>query len=77
MNLPKPKTYDVWKKYGPDCVFGDIIYGGVDAYISTTATFTFTGVVSDYDLLLADVNWLREEIAQMKNQLITLQHGIR
>lgn len=24
MNIPKPKTYRIWKKYGPDCPFIDI-----------------------------------------------------
>ena len=27
MNLPKPKTYYVWKNYGPDSPFTDLILG--------------------------------------------------
>ena len=61
MNISKPKTYYVWKKYGPDCPFIDI----------SSSTVLLNGDLLEHN----ELNWLGQ-FEQSPNFIIGLNNHV-
>ncbi len=87
MNIPKPKSYYVWRVYGNDCVFTSIQFGehdmimGIDLAIPTLNAvqsyfrFNADAIIYNDRSLVSELDQLRQEITELRNQLAANPNG--